>query len=242
MIQLKCDHKSNANEISCRCHRHHRHHHHEYQPYHIHTTNTHSQEKFPKTWSILSVNSFSFASYLDIISMAMFTIRFVWMTLCHFVWVRNSIISTMDHMFYVEICLRILNISVDIHRHIMISQNNNLWSFQQPKRPIINFVSRRKNLLWQIILCVFFFFSFQTKIFANQQLTDDDNGNNKKWEENMAETNMKNSKKKNCHELKSRNKRRNNTIFASCLGLLRWPIQVKMYKTCCYMIYLHWNV
>lgn len=120
-------------------------------------SNTHiRRKKFPKTRSILSVNLFSFASYLDIVSMAIFTIRFVWMTLSHFVWVRNSIITTMDHMFYDEIFLCVLNISVDIHRHT-ISHNYNLWSFQQPKRPIINFVSRRKNLLWQIILRVFFF-------------------------------------------------------------------------------------
>lgn len=192
VIQLKCVLKSNADEISCRCH----HHHHEYQPYLIHT---HSQrKKFPKTRSILSVNLFSFASYLDIVSMAIFTIRFVWMTLSHFVWVRNSIITTMDHMLYDEIFLCVLNISVDIHRHT-ISHNDNLWSFQQPKRPIINFVSRRKNLLWQIILRVFF-----SLFIPNQNICKSTTDRRqrrqwqqqKKWEENTAETNAKHSKKK----------------------------------------------
>lgn len=96
--------------------------------------------------------------------------------------------------------------------------------FSATNRLIIYFVSRRKNLLWQIILRCFFF-AAQNQNICKWTLTDDDSDSKKKkkitWLKQMW--NIQSSWTKI---------ERKNTIFTLCLGLLlRWTSQAKTYKT-----------
>lgn len=96
--------------------------------------------------------------------------------------------------------------------------------FSATNRLIIYFVSRRKNLLWQIILRVVFFLLLKIKIFANEHWPTTTAAAKKKkitWLKQMW--NIQSSWTKI---------ERKNTIFTLCLGLLlRWTSQAKTYKT-----------
>lgn len=106
---------------------------------------------------------FSFTLYLDIISMAIITTRFIWIWFSHLCAPKRRALSlqqwiicfTIDEIYQSSI----LCISVGhSHRH-EISHNHNLWGgFSATNRAIINFVSRRKNSHWQIILQFVYFF------------------------------------------------------------------------------------